>query len=129
MIQFKENIEPFRKPYSCQKEENKKTKYNRKNKEQILRGSEHYAHQHLREVQRYGTLCVNYKQMADAVLDDKAVIISQNDNVIKALVRYSSHYYVVIFDCVIKVIKTLLPPDSCDLLYYVQLYIEKQQTV
>ena len=127
MIQFKDNIEPFNKPHIFKGEEKKGGKSDRKSATQIMRGTEHYTHQHLREVQRYGTLCADYEEMANAVLHDKAVIISQKDNIVKALVRYSSRYYVVVFDCAIKVIKTLLPPDCCDLLHFVELYIEKQQ--
>ena len=126
MIQFANNIEPFRKPIAAKKNKYQK-EFSPKSTTQILRGAEYFSHQTLREAQRYGTLCVNYKEVLNAVRNDKSIIISQDDRGIKALVRFSSHYYIAVLDNNMQMVKTLLPPDCCDLLHYVQLYIEKQK--
>lgn len=124
MIQFSNNIEPFRKPFAARSNQYPKEN-NPKSKIHVLRGADNFPHPTLREAQRYGTLCINYKELLKAVRNDSAIIVSRDKRSIKAVVRYSSRYYVVIFDNNMRMIKTLLPPDCCDLLHYVQLYIEK----
>jgi len=122
---FSPSLEPFRKPLSSKRNKYQKES-NSKSINKVLRGAENLSHQTLREAQRYGTLCVNYKEVIKSVRSGNAVIISQNDRDIKAVIRFSSHYYIAVLDTNMKVVKTLLPPDYCDLLHYVQLYIDKQ---
>ena len=97
-----------------------------KDKEPVLRGAEYYSHPKLREMQRYGTRSINNKKIINDIYNDKAVIIEQKDNIIKALVRNSSRYYVAVLDTEIMKIKTYLPDNFPNLLEYVQQLMDKE---
>ncbi len=99
-----------------------------KNNERAIKGIEKLSHTELREVQRYGTLCVNKKEIVEAIYNDKAIIIKSQDNIITALVRYTNRYYIVVMDVVLKVIKTFLPDNISNFLDYVQMYIDKENS-
>lgn len=98
------------------------------NKELSYRGLENLSHSKLRELQRYGTANVNRKEIVDAICDDNAVIIKQDEQTVTALVRYSNRYYVAVMDIELKVIKTFLPDTICNFLDYVQQLIDKENT-
>ena len=100
-------------------------KANRRNKSLCLRGSENFSHAKLREVQRYGTLNVKEKEIIRDIKNDNAVIIEQQKSIIKAIVRYSTRYYYVVYDYEINKIKTFLPDDSIDFIDCVQRLIDK----
>lgn len=116
------------------KRSNKKTdnkffnKLHKNNSELNIKNMKQLSHTELREVQRYGTLSVNKREIINDIYNDKAVIIDVKDNIIKALVRYSSRYYIVIFDVVLNVIKTFLPDDNPNFLDYVQMYVDKENS-
>lgn len=99
-----------------------------KNSEQAIKGLEKLSHPELREIQRYGTLCVNKREIVEAIYNDKAIIIKSQDNIITALVRYANRYYIVVMDVILKVIKTFLPDDISNFLDYVQMYIDKENS-
>ena len=95
-------------------------------REPVLRGAENYSHPKLREMQRYGTRSVNSNKIISDIFNDRAIIIEQKDNIIKALVRHSSRYYITVLDTEIQKIKTFLPDNLPNLLEYVQQLIDKE---
>ena len=64
------------------------------------------SHAKLRELQRYGTSSVNQQEIVNAICNDNAVIIKQDENAITAVVRYINRYYVAVMDKEVQVIKT-----------------------
>lgn len=98
------------------------------NEEPIMYGAEKYSHPKLREMQRYGTRSINNGKVLNDIFNDKAIVIEQNDNIIKALVRHSSRYYVAVVDTEIMKIKTFLPDNIPNLLGYVQQLMDKENS-
>ena len=98
------------------------------NEELVIRGAENYSHRIIREMQRYGTRSINNRKIINDIYNDKAVIIEQKDNIIKALVRNSSRYYVAVLDTEIMKIKTFLPDNFPNLLEYVQQLMDKENS-
>jgi len=96
------------------------------NREYSYNGLENLSHPEIREMQRYGTLNVNKKEIVDSICHDKAIIIKQSENSITALVRYSSRYYIAVMDTKSKIIKTFLPDTIRNFLDYVQQFLDKE---
>ena len=117
-------VRHFGKPRNDSK--NKTSRMYVNNQELSYREDEHLTHPELREMQRYGTLNVNRREIVESICNDEAVIIKQDATSVTALVRYSSRYYVAVMDTDIKVIKTFLPDTIANFLDYVQQFIDKE---
>ena len=110
-----------------ERELSKKNKKQTKTKSSTLiyRGVEGLRHAECRELERYNTSCLNHKQVLQDVRKGFYIHIKSYTESIEVLVRYSSHYYVIVIDKKLRFIKTLLPTTSCDFDSLVEQYVKK----
>ena len=100
--------------------------FSRKNSTLVLRGAENLNHYELREMQRYGTCIAERTEILDEIANDRTIIINQDKETVKALIRLSSRYYVVVANVEKKYVKTMLPDTLPNFLDYVQQFIDKE---
>ena len=110
-----------------EKEYRQSRKFEKKTKSDklIYRGAEGLKHFECRELERYNTSCLDYRKVAENVRNGYFVPIDSDERGIKVLIRYSCRYYVAVLDKKLQFIKTVLPPNCCDYLPFVQQYVDK----